>query len=95
LSPNQDDAGVWIYQNAWFHLGTLEKGTKVNYDLKDTRKNAVYVFVLKGSVILKQDNETQNLIQELNTKDGFGIWNVDKFEGLEDAEVLLMEVPMG
>ena len=28
VSPNADDAGVWIYQNAWFHLGTLEAGDR-------------------------------------------------------------------
>ncbi len=93
LSPNSDDEGVWIHQNAWFHLANLEKGIKVNYDLKDTAKNGVYVFVLKGNVILKNNNESQ----VLDTKDGFGIWNTEHFEleGLEEAEVLLMEVPMG
>ena len=25
VSPNADDAGVWIHQNAWFHLGDLDK----------------------------------------------------------------------
>ncbi|MGD9772447.1 MAG: pirin family protein, partial [Parabacteroides sp.] len=24
LSPNSDDQGVWIYQDAWFHLGKFE-----------------------------------------------------------------------
>ncbi len=26
LSPNKDDQGVWIHQNAWFHLGDFEAG---------------------------------------------------------------------
>jgi hypothetical protein len=25
LSPNAEDAGVWIHQDAWFHLGKLTK----------------------------------------------------------------------
>ncbi len=92
LSPNADDAGVWIHQNAWFHLGSLETGTKVDYTLRDAAKNGVYVFVLKGKVSLKNGNETQ----ELDTKDGFGIWDTKKFEleASQDAEVLVMEVPM-
>ncbi len=92
LSPNQDDAGVWIHQNAWFHLGNLETGKKVNYNLKDATKNGVYVFVLKGNVSVISDNKTQNL----DTKDGFGIWETKNFEleASQDAEVLLMEVPM-
>ena len=28
LSPSADDEGVWVHQNAWFHLGKLDKGTK-------------------------------------------------------------------
>jgi len=96
LSPNADDAGVWIHQNAWFHLGSLQTGTKIDYDLKDATKNGVYVFVLKGTVNLKNNNETQESIQQLDTKDGFGIWDAKSFEleASQDAEVLLMEVPM-
>ena len=26
LSPNAEDEGVWIFQNAWFHLGEFDKG---------------------------------------------------------------------
>ena len=26
LSPNPNDEGVWIHQNAWFHLGNLNSG---------------------------------------------------------------------
>jgi len=32
LSPNSDDDGVWIHQNAWFHLANFDKGTTTNYD---------------------------------------------------------------
>jgi len=87
LSPNKDDAGVWIYQNAWFHLGNFDKGVTADYELK-AKGNGVYVFVLSGSVKIGD--------QILNTRDGFGIWDTDKFtiEAAEDAEFLLMEVPM-
>ena len=33
LSPNPDDAGVWIHQQAWFHLGKLDKGLGLDYTL--------------------------------------------------------------
>ena len=87
LSPNKDDAGVWIYQNAWFHLGNFDKGVTADYQLK-AKGNGVYVFVLSGSIKIGD--------QILNTRDGFGIWDTDKFsiEATEDAEFLLMEVPM-
>ena len=34
LSPNADDAGVWIHQNAWFHLGKFDKGITAEYSFK-------------------------------------------------------------
>jgi redox-sensitive bicupin YhaK (pirin superfamily) len=88
LSPNADDEGVWIHQNAWFHLGKFDKDFSIDYELKD-KKNGVYAFVLKGDLTIN-DNE-------LNERDGFGIWDTEKLmihSNSEDAEILLMEVPM-
>ena len=87
LSPNPDDEGVWIHQNAWFNLAKFEKGNAKEYRIHDA-KNGVYVFVLKGSAKIGD--------QTLGTRDGFGIWETESFtlEALEDSEVLLMEVPM-
>ena len=70
LSPNPNDEGVWIYQNAWFHLGKFDKGISTDYSFK-AEGNGVYVFVLNGDI--KIDD------QLLNTRDGFGIWDADKF----------------
>lgn len=88
LSPNQDDAGVWIHQDAWFHLGSFDKDFKMDYKIKK-QGNGVYAFVLKGDITL-------NGIA-LNQRDGLGIWDTDKLEitaNSQDAEILLMEVPM-
>lgn len=87
LSPDKSDAGVWIYQDAWFHLGKFDTGLKTDYTLK-RKGNGVYVFVIKGSIQVNG--------QDLAERDGLGIWEVDKLDinTLTDAEVLLMEVPM-
>lgn len=87
LSPNADDEGVWIHQKAWFHMGKLDKGISVDYSLK-APGNGVYAFILSGDVSIDG--------QQLNTRDGFGIWNTDKFsvKANSNAELLLMEVPM-
>ncbi|WP_276359235.1 pirin family protein [Daejeonella sp. H1SJ63] len=87
LSPDPEDAGVWIHQNAWFHLGKLEKGFNTEYAIKGAG-NGVYAFILSGDVSIND--------QKLNTRDGFGIWDTDKFtiNADSDAEILLMEVPM-
>jgi redox-sensitive bicupin YhaK (pirin superfamily) len=87
LSPNADDAGVWIYQNAWFHLGKFDKGVHADYTVK-AKGNGVYAFILSGNVTIYN--------QQLEPRDGFGIWDVDKISIHADteAEFLLMEVPM-
>ena len=69
LSPNPDDAGVWIYQNAWFHLGKFDKGFSEDYVIK-AKGNGVYTFILSGEVTING--------QSLKTRDGYGVWNVDK-----------------
>ena len=48
LSPSADDEGVWLHQNAWFHLGKLDKGTKVAYKLNAPSTNGVYAFCIGG-----------------------------------------------
>jgi len=88
LSPNADDEGVWIHQDAWFHLGKFDEGFTVDYSIRKSG-NGVYAFVLKGDVTI---DETA-----LNERDGLGIRNTDKISikaNSQDAEVLLMEVPM-
>lgn len=87
LSPNPDDAGVWIHQNAWFHLGSLDQGLELKYQLKD-RNNGVYAFVIEGDVSI---NGTA-----LNRRDALGLWNLSDLRIKADskAELLLMEVPM-
>ncbi|WP_417368471.1 pirin family protein [Flavobacterium beibuense] len=88
LSPNPDDAGVWIHQDAWFHLGKFDKNKSLKYDFKK-KGNGVYAFVLNG------DFKLNNIA--LNHRDGLGIWNTNSIaiEALSDnAEILLMEVPM-
>ena len=87
ISPNADDAGVWIHQDAWFHLADFDAGKTAEYQVHKAG-NGVYAFVLKGDVSING--------QALNTRDGLGIWDTDKFsiEASSDAEFLLMEVPM-
>ena len=88
LSPNADDAGVWIHQDAWFHIGKFDEGVEANYQFKK-EGNGVYAFVLSGSFEI---DDTR-----LATRDGFGVWNTTEInlKALStDAEILLMEVPM-
>lgn len=87
LSPNADDAGVWIHQDAWFNMGKFDKEVSTEYKLNKTG-NGVYAFVLKGSATING--------QQLNNRDAAGVWNTDGFtvQAQAGAEILLMEVPM-
>jgi redox-sensitive bicupin YhaK (pirin superfamily) len=87
LSPNAEDAGVWIHQDAWFHLAKFDKDTATTYELKK-EGNGVYAFILSGTVTING--------QELETRDGFGIWDTATLDikANTDAEFLLMEIPM-
>ncbi len=87
LSPSADDAGVWVHQNAWFHLGEFEAGKSTHYQVKSAG-NGVYAFIIEGDATIAG--------QELNKRDGFGIWDTSGFEVCadSDAKILLMDVPM-
>ena len=87
LSPSADDEGVWIHQNAWFHLAELNPNKELHYELKD-KSNGLYTFVLEGQV--KAGN------QNLADRDGYGVWETPSldFVAKTKTRILLMEVPM-
>ena len=87
LSPNADDAGVWIHQDAWFSMGDFDKGVTETYQLKNPN-NGVYIFVISGKVVINGNT--------LDTRDGLGVWDTKNFtmDVLDGAKVLLMEVPI-
>lgn len=88
VSPNADDEGVWIHQDAWFHLAQFDKDFSSDYTIKK-QGNGVYAFVLSGE--FEVDGE------KLEARDGYGMWNLDSFNVkalTQDAEILLMDVPM-
>ena len=88
LSPDPNDAGVWIHQQAWFHLGKFDKGAKQSYKIKRPG-NGLYVFMLHGDATVAG--------QDLHERDGFGIWDIGSVDFTIDSpatEILLMEVPM-
>ena len=87
LSPNHDDDGVWIHQDAWFHLGKFEAGKTIIYHIKK-EGNGLYFFNLKGEVAVNG--------QELSDRDALGITNFKTLEikSNTNAEFLLLEIPM-
>lgn len=88
LSPDPADEGVWIHQDAWFHLGHFDAGITANYKVKQVG-NGVYIFVISGTANVEG--------QELETRDGFGIWDISEIKitaTSADTEILLMDLNM-
>lgn len=87
LSPDPADDGVWIHQDAWFHLGEFDKGQSANYTVKSAN-NGVYVLVVEGQITING--------QVLNKRDALGVWNTADvaISFTENSKVLLLDVPM-
>lgn len=88
LSPSADDEGVWIHQDAWFHLGRFDHDFEIDYQVKK-EGNGLYAFILEGAFEIDAHLTSK--------RDGLGI--VDKkdikIKSLSvDSELLLMEIPM-
>lgn len=88
LSPYPDDEGVWVHQDAWFHLGTFDAGSHTTYRSRRSG-NGVYAFVVKGGFTINDS--------ALQERDGLGLVGTDLLNIAADtagAELLLMDVPM-
>ena len=87
LSPNQDDAGVWIHQDAWFYLSDFDNGFSKKLSLKK-EGNGFYIMNIEG--VIEVNGE------KLEKRDALGIWNTNEIEvkATTNARFLVMEIPM-
>jgi redox-sensitive bicupin YhaK (pirin superfamily) len=86
VSPTESEA-VWINQDAWFSLISLEKGNSADYLFQNPGSGA-YVFMMEGSAMISGT--------QLDRRDGGGFWDTPSLSltALENSEILLMEIPM-
>ncbi len=87
LSPNADDEGVWIYQDAWFYLSDFEKDFSKKLSLKK-EGNGFYIMTIEGKIEVNGST--------LEKRDAIGIWETSEIEikANTDAKFLVMEIPM-
>lgn len=87
ITPNHDDAGMWIHQDAWFHLGDFDQKTTVPYSLHK-QGNGVYAFMIEGRASIEGES--------LEKRDALGVWETEGFSitAEENSRILLVEVPM-
>ena len=87
VTPNQKGPGMWIHQDAWFHIGEFDKETRINYKI-NKKGNGVYAFLIEGSVQIDG--------KSLEKRDALGLWDTESFELLANpnSRILLIEVPL-
>jgi quercetin 2,3-dioxygenase len=87
LSPNSDDAGVWIHQDAWFYLSDFDNGFSKKLSLKK-EGNGFYIMNIEGEIEVNGE--------KLERRDAIGIWATNKIEikANSNAKFLVMEIPM-
>ena len=89
VSPLAKEGGIFINQQARFHLADLNPGRTVDVPLHGPDMG-IYVFVIEGSAKVGE--------LQLNRSDGAGIWEMGTnslgVEATSDARMLFIEVPM-
>ncbi len=89
VSPDKDDndGAIWINQDAWFSQGDFDKGQTGGYRIK-REGNGAYFFVIEGAVTIADE--------QLQRRDGIGVEDATNsdFEGAEDCQLLVIDVPM-
>ncbi|MDR0798418.1 MAG: pirin family protein [Dysgonamonadaceae bacterium] len=88
VSPNPDDDGLWIHQDAWFHIGTFSKDHSMEYALKK-QGDGVFAMVIEGEWSVGGI--------DLFRRDGLGVWDTDTVTitaKSDNARILLIEIPM-
>ncbi|MFD2909908.1 pirin family protein [Flavobacterium ardleyense] len=87
LSPNEDDEGVWIHQDAWFYLSDFDDDFSKKLALKKPG-NGFYIMNIEGEI---EVNGTA-----LSRRDAVGIWATPEIEikAISRSRFLVMEIPM-
>ncbi len=87
LSPNADDAGVWIHQDAWFYMSDFDANFSKKLALKK-EGNGFYIMTIEGEIEVNGE--------KLEKRDAIGIWETTEIEIKANtaARFLVMEIPM-
>lgn len=86
VNPDPEAPGMWIHQDAWFHMGDFDTTTELEYDLHK-KGNGVYAFLIEGTAEIAGE--------KLQKRDALGVWDTDGFslKANPHSRILLIEVP--
>lgn len=87
LSPNPEDEGVWIHQDAWFYLSDFEANFSKKLVLQK-QGNGFYIMNIEGEIEVNGE--------KLEKRDAIGIWETNEIEikANTNSRFLIMEIPM-
>lgn len=87
VSPNKDDEGTWIHQDAYIHMAKLSEGNSLEYVSKNPQ-NGLYVMNIEGTFSVLEN--------ELNDRDALSIVEAEKitFAATKNSQFIVLEVPM-
>lgn len=87
LSPQANNKGVWIYQDAWMYMGDFTNKTECAYKLHKPN-NGVYSMIINGKISIESI--------ALSKRDAIGIWDTHeiKIQAQADSKILIIEVPL-
>lgn len=86
VTPDPEAPGMWIHQDAWFHMGDFDTTTELEYALHK-KGNGVYAFLIEGTAEIAGET--------LQKRDALGVWDTDGFslKANPHSRILLIEVP--
>ena len=87
MTPNKDDEGSWIYQDAWLSMGMFAKGQTVHYT-KHNGQNGLFTFIIEGAVEVNEVQAHKRDTIEWQPSEAF------KAKAIEPSKILQIEVPM-
>lgn len=87
LSPNPEDDGVWVHQDAWFYLSDFEQDFSKKLSLKK-EGNGFYIMNIEGEIEVNGEL--------LEKRDAIGITATSEIEIKANtaSKFLVMEIPM-
>lgn len=87
ISPNPEEQGLWIHQEAWFNMGDLSQGKEVEYKLNKST-SGIFIQVIEGDIEVADS--------QLSRRDAVAISDISSIEikAITNAKILLIEVPM-
>lgn len=87
ISPDSNDQGSWIYQDAWFFMGEFDQNKQTTYSIKKDG-NGVYIILIAGKATIEGEI--------LTTRDAISVTDMASIsiEVEKDTSILLMDIPL-